>query len=157
MRKIKTYGIIMLLFIMGTAFAEVKFYGNESAVRKVLIATENTRYKNRLINELIEKIDDGATYIVEVDHQRDGLDDMDPREFTAVFISNSGAQAMVRPNVMSWLESYRDYDDNVILHTTQITEWDPPVKVDSITSASKMSNIDDLTNDIVNRIRRFFE
>jgi len=158
MTKFKVVGVFLLLLLVigGTAFADTKYYGNESASRKILLASESTRYKNRMIKELIEKLDDGDTYIIEVDHQRGGLDGMDPRDYTAVFISNSGAQARVRPAVMQWLNSVRDYDDNVVVHTTQITDWDPPVEVDSITSASKNSNIDDLTDDVVRRLRAFY-
>jgi hypothetical protein len=158
MYRFKTAGVLLLflLVIVATAFAAIKYYGNESASRKILIASEPTRYKNRMIKELIEKLDDGDTYIVEVDHKRGDLEGMDPRDYTAVFISNSGAQARVRPAVMQWLNSVRDYDDNVIVHTTQTTDWDPPIEVDSITSASKNSNIDDLTDDVVRRLRAFY-
>jgi hypothetical protein len=104
----------------------------------------------------VKKLDDGSVYLTVVDHKRKELDGLDPRDFTAVFITNSGVQAKVRPWVLDWLDSVAEYDDNVLIHTTQITEWDPPVKVDSITSASKNSNIDGITDDIVRRLRALF-
>jgi hypothetical protein len=134
----------------------VESFGNARAENRVLIAKENTRYKSRLIDTLIEKLDDGTVAITVADHQRGELDGLDPRDFDAVFITNSGAQAKVRPDVMRWLDANSANDDNVVLHTTQITDWDPPVQVDSITSASKNSNIDDISDDIIRRIRLFF-
>lgn len=152
-RRLTAYITLILTVAVATiATADMTYHGNRGGARRVLIATEATRYKNRLVDALIEKLDDGATMIVEVDHQAGGLDGVDPRDYAAVFITNSGAQAMVRPQVMRWLERYRAHDDNVILHTTQITDWDPPVQVDSITSASRMRNIGDLTDDVVRRI-----
>jgi hypothetical protein len=145
---------LLLLFNISLIASET--FGNPSAPNKILIATENTRYKRRLIDTLIEKLDDGSVYITLVDHKRKELTGMDPRNFKAVFITNSGAQAKVRPWVVEWLNEVSSYDDNVLIHTTQITDWDPPVEVDSITSASNNSNIDDLTDDIVRRLREFF-
>ena len=147
--------LVVLLFVNISLIASETF-GNPSAPNRILIATENTGYKRRLIDTLIEKLDDGSAHITLVDHKRKGLEGMDPRDFSAVFITNSGAQAKVRPWVVEWLNEVSRFDDNVLIHTTQITDWDPPVAVDSITSASNNSNIDNLTDDIVRRLREFF-
>lgn len=148
--------LLLLMFLTtGLAFAN-RIEGNPNGRYRVLIATESTPYKNQLINTLIERLSDGNVMIQVVDHQRGGLANLDPRDFNAVFISNSGVQAMVRPAVMNWLNSVSAHDDNVILHTTQINNWTPPVQVDSVTSASSRGNINRLTDDLVQRIRRFF-
>ena len=148
--------LLGLLLLVNISLIASETFGSPSAPNKILIATESTPYKRRLIDTLIGKLDDGSTHITLVDHKRKELEGLDPRNFSAVFITNSGAQAKVRPWVMDWLKRVSSYDDNILIHTTQITEWDPPVAVDSITSASKNSNIDDLTDDIVRRLRDFF-
>lgn len=146
----------MVLIIIGTSVA-AESYGNSNATRRVLIAKEDTGYKKRLIKELVSQLEDeGDIYITVVDHRKGELDDQNPSDYNAVFITNSGAQAKVRPAVMSWLNNISDNDENVILHTTQITDWDPPVEVDSITSASKNSNINQMSDEIIQRIREFF-
>jgi len=154
MKRMSLLLLMLLFFHIGLLATET--FGSPQAPNKVLIATENTRYKRRLIDTVVEKLNDGSVYITLVDHKRNQLEGEDPRDYEAVFISNSGAQAKVRPWVMEWLDSVSSYDDNVIIHTTQITDWDPPVQVDSITSASDNSNIDPLSDDIVRRIRAFF-
>lgn len=154
MKRLMAASVLALMAL--NLIGAMESYGNARAENKVLIAKENTRYKSRLIDTLIEKLDDGTVAITVVDHHRGELDGLDPRDYDAVFITNSGAQAKVRPDVMRWLEANSANDDNVVLHTTQITDWDPPVQVDSITSASKISNIDDVTDDIIRRIRLFF-
>ena len=118
----------------------------------VLVVKEDTSYKRRLVRTLVEKLEDQGAEVTVIDHRRGQLSGVDPSDYGAVFITNSGAQAQVRPAVLSWLGDVNDRDDNVILHTTQINDWTPPVEVDSITSASENSNISRLTDDIVDRI-----
>jgi hypothetical protein len=148
--------VILLLSAASASVFANRSEGNPNGRYRVLIATESTAYKNQLVDALVKKLDDGNVSITVVDHMKGGLDGVDPSAYNAVFVTNSGAQAKVRPAVMSWLGSVQSKDENVILHTTQITEWDPPVEVDSITSASQRSNIDRLSDDIVRRIRLFF-
>jgi hypothetical protein len=148
-------GILLLTAVAASAFAN-RSEGNPNGRYKVLIATESTSYKNQLVEVLIKKLNDGNVSITVVDHMNGGLKGVDPTLFNAVFITNSGAQAKVRPEVMNWLRSVKAIDDNVILHTTQTTNWRPPVEVDSITSASQRNNIEKLSDDIVTRIRVFF-
>lgn len=136
--------------------ALVREVGPTDAALRVLIATEPTEFKDALIREMVRLLDDGKTYVRVVNHARGGLQGVDPRHFTAVFITNSGATARVRPWVMDFLRRVADYDQNVILHTTQTTVWTPPVKVDSLTSASDMGNHRRLAAEYVQRIRRLF-
>ena len=144
----RLFWLSALLLISSAGFA--------AAANSVLIIKEDTPYKKALVAELIDTIDDKETTVTVVDHRKKSIDDIDPRDFDAVFITNSGAQAQVRPNILAWLRSVSDYDDNIIIHTTQINEWTPPVEVDSITSASKRRNINGLVEDIARRIRRLF-
>ena len=127
-----------------------------AAENRVLIAKEDTVYKKALIRALVDELEDGNTEVVVIDHRKGELDGVDPADYDVVFITNSGAQARVRPEVMAWLDSVAGRDGNVILHTTQITDWEPDVAVDSITSASQKRNIDELVVDIAERIRRYF-
>jgi hypothetical protein len=116
---------------------------------------ESTSFKDALVEEIIEGLNDGATYIKVIDH-KSSLGGVDPRDFTVVFITNSGAKAEVRPWVLEWLESVKNYDDNIILHTTQINDWNPPVEVDSITSASDKDNVGAIAQDIILRIKNLY-
>ncbi len=133
---------------------EVQDVGAPTMERKVLIATEPTEFKNALVTEIVKMLTDGNTYIKIVNHADKGLDTVDPRTFDAVLITNSGATAKVRPWVMTFLNRVASYDDNIILHTTQITIWTPPVQVDSVTSASDIGGIRRVAIDLVGRVRK---
>ena len=152
--------LAILLIVLATTAAHAQRspwpapVGSENAPRRVLIAAENTRFKIALVERMVTLLDDGNTHVMVVDHSRNGLRGVDPREYSAVFITNSGARAQVRPAVLQWLNQIAAHDQNVVLHTTQITTWDPPVQVDSITSASSMGDLNAIADNLVTRIRR---
>ncbi|MDC7225470.1 MAG: hypothetical protein PQJ61_01755 [Spirochaetales bacterium] len=140
--KRRLFFVSILIVLAASLYAET-----------VLIASENTGYKKALVKSLIEKLGEEELGTELIDHRKDDLMQIDPADYKAVYILNSGVRAQVRPPVLEWLNSISGRDSNVILHTTQTTVWTPPVEVDSITSASKRSNIDELTDDIVLRIK----
>lgn len=159
-RDIKFIVIGLVLLASGLSLAAqqqglIQELGPKNAGQRLLLATEPTRFKDALIQEMVRLLNDGQTYILVVNHSRNGLNGIDPRQFSAVFISNSGATAQVRPWVLQFLDRVKDFDENIILHTTQTTVWTPPVKVDSLTSASDMGAVRRLAQEYVNRIKKF--
>ena len=151
MKKISILLILIIVLSMSLSAREGR-YGSGST--KILIAFEPTRFKTRLIDGLIEELDDGSTSILVVNHMKRGLDGVNASDFDVVFISNSGVTAKVRPEVSRWIEANGN-PDNVIVHTTQRTGWTPDLQVDSVTSASlkKDDEISDLISDFAGRIR----
>lgn len=149
--------LFLTIIAAGSLFAngqmEAQDIGTPDMARKVLIATEPTEFKNALVTEIVRQLNDGNTYIKIVNHADKGLEGVDPRQFGAVLISNSGATARVRPWVISFLNRVAAYDDNVVLHTTQITVWTPPVQVDSVTSPSDMNRIRPIATGLVNKVK----
>jgi hypothetical protein len=100
-------------------------YGPEDSEKRVVLAYEETRFKNRLMEELIELLDDGETNITVVDHKNGGLEGISAEDYGAIYITNSGATAKVRPWVIQWLRANGNDPENVIVHTTQTTRWTP--------------------------------
>lgn len=151
MKKI-CFLLLILVSVSVAAGAQEGRYGNGD--RKILIAFEPTRFKKELINGLIEELDDGSSSILVVNHQKKGLEGLRASDFDVVFISNSGATAKVRPDVSRWALDNGN-PDNVIVHTTQRTQWTPQLEVDSVTSASlrKKDEIADLVSEFAGRIR----
>ena len=141
--------LMLIALILFAAFSVL-------SAKTVLIAKEDTGYKKALVNNLLEKLEADNITVEVIDHKDGDLSGVNPADYDAVYVLNSGAQARVRPAVQDWLDSVSAADTNVILHTTQRTVWTPQVDVDSITSASKKSNIDEMTDDIVMRIKAKF-
>ena len=145
--------VVGLLVVEGASAAE---FGSEDTDRRILIASENTAFKNRLVSDLIDELDDGVTYIRLIDHMAGELIDEDPNDYGAVLVINSGVGARVRPWVTAWMDSAAQDTEHVILLTTQRTRWTPRVDrhIDSMTSASMTMLIDDLSEDLVRRIEQ---
>lgn len=122
------------------------------SAQSVLIAKEDTGYKRALLDVLIQKLESEGFEVEVIDHKEGELEGVNPADYDVVYILNSGAQAQVRPEVLDWLASVAGNDDNVIVHTTKRTEWDEDLEVDSLSSASKKSNIDEVTDDILSRV-----
>jgi hypothetical protein len=160
MRRFLFAASLFLLFGSATIFAngeaerDQREFGNPAADGRVLIAAEWTPYKERLVREVVSRLDNGNTFVRIVDHQNGELDGEDPRDYDAVLITNSGARAQVRPWVISWLDEWQAHDDNIVVHTTQINEWTPQVRVDSVTSASSNRNVPQIAGELVDRARR---
>ena len=110
----------------------------------ILLASESTRFKNSLINEL-ETLFTGEGYKIEkVDHSGDNWNKIKADDYDAVFISNSGVNSRVRPWVQGWLNNNRNSSAYILLHTTQTRDWTVSVDVDSVTSASAMRDVKQL-------------
>lgn len=131
MKLLKTILISTLLFT--SIFAAEK-----SA--KILVAFEETPYKEALTTELIALLEKNEfTVTVENDHKAN-LKSHSAEQYDVVFISNSGVKSQVRPWVLEWLKSNSEYEAQIILHTTKTKKWSENVPVDAVSSASKKKN-----------------
>jgi hypothetical protein len=135
MRRILV-AFLLVLSLTVSLWALSGEYGSPSASGRILIAYEPTRFKNNLVSDMISILEERGFFITVVDHQAGGLGNLSAADFDAVFITNSGATAMVRVEVVDWLVENGTTPDNVYVHTTQITEWEPQIEVDGVTSAS---------------------
>jgi len=140
--KRKMLMILAFFALVGTLFSQT-----------VLIASENTSYKKKLVQALTEELKEEGFAVETVNLQNGELEGVDPSTFAAVVISNSGVNKRVRPQVTAWLESIVGNDDNVIVHTTKRDEWDEALEVDAISSASQTSNINDVVKEIMTLIK----
>ena len=109
--------ILAFFALVGTLFSQT-----------VLIASENTSYKKKLVQALTEELKEEGFAVETVNLQNGELEGVDPSSFAAVVISNSGVNKRVRPQVTAWLESIVGNDDNVIVHTTKRDEWDEALR-----------------------------
>lgn len=127
--------------------------GSRSALNTVVIVSESSRYKERLIEAIVDELDDGRTYIAV--RNFDDFGSINPRDYDSVLVINAGVGAEVRRDVVSWLDR-QSYDDNIVVLTTQLTDWTPQIEVDSVTTASRNRNIPDVSADLVQRVRANF-
>jgi len=150
--------ILLLVFPVLSVMALTGSYGNPTSDTSVLIAYEPTRFKDNLVEYLIEELEKDSVKITVVDHKEGELEPLKAEDFDMVFITNSGATAKVRPWVKEWLKANGTNPDNVFVHTTQITEWIPQIEVDGTTSASlrRRNQTADLAADFARIIRNYY-
>ncbi|MDC7223527.1 MAG: hypothetical protein PQJ60_07275 [Spirochaetales bacterium] len=131
----KRFTILLLISLSGILWAQSGEYGPADGEERILIAYENTSFKKALVESLIENLSGPGRYIQVVDHSKKELTGLSAADYDAVFITNSGVTAKVRPWVSEWLSVQSG--ENIIVHTTQrADDWTPQVEVDSVTSAS---------------------
>jgi hypothetical protein len=153
-KKAISLSILFMLFLSPLAALE-DTYGPVDSETRIVLAYEETRFKNRLMDQLVDLLNDGEVFIQVVDHKDGGLDGISASDYDVIYITNSGATAKVRPWVSAWLRANGNDPDNVIVHTTQTTRWTPRVQVDSVTSASygNSNDIEELAEELSDQIK----
>ncbi len=127
--------------------------GNQGAANRVVIVSEWSRYKERLIESIVDELDNGSTYIAVRSFEDFGS--IDSQDFDSVLVINAGVGSEVRSDVVGWLNR-QSVDENIVVLTTQITDWTPQIDVDSVTTASRNRNIPEVSSDLVRRVRSNF-
>ncbi len=127
--------------------------GSAGASRRIAVVSEWSRYKASLIEALTEELDDGETSIAV--RSFDDFSNLDARDFDAVIVINAGVGSEVRRPVVDWLNR-QDSDDNIVVLTTQISNWTPQIEVDSVTSASRNRNIPEVSRELVEIARSYY-
>lgn len=158
MRTLYKVFIPLLLVTTGTVLGalqpvEHQNIGSNGAPRRVAIVSEWSRYKAALIESLTEELDDGETSIA-VRNFND-FASLDARDFDAVIVINAGVGSEVRRPVVDWL-TRQSPDDNIVVLTTQISDWTPQIEVDSVTAASRNRNISNVSGELVEIARSYY-
>lgn len=144
--------LFSILFATVPTLAVTGAQGETSNTVSVLLASESTRFKNALIDELESLFTQQGAKVVKTDHSRDSWNTINAAGFDAVFISNSGVNSKVRPWVEEWLKNNKNASATVLLHTTQTRDWAVSVEVDSVTSASTIRDVKKLAAEYHKRI-----
>lgn len=157
MFKRVTIAMLLALVATGTVFAlrpvERRDLGTENGQRRVAIVSEWSRYKERLIDALVDELNDGNTALFV--RNFDDFASIDSSAYDAVVVINAGVGSEVREPVVDWLNEQRN-DDNIVVLTTQISDWTPDITVDSVTSASRNRNIPDISRQLARQVRSYY-
>jgi hypothetical protein len=136
----------------GKAKPEQKEAGKQVSAQ-VLLAYEKTRFKQGLIDKMKELLEKESISVQIIEHSDKGFDVKDPSLYKAIFITCSGVHSKIRPWIKEWLDKNKAQKDKVLLHVTQNSDWKLAADVDSVTSASSMSDIDKLAADFIRRVK----
>jgi len=149
--------IIIILFAMSTTYV-YKHYprkidsfevNNFVLNTKILIASQGSEFKITLLNNIVDKIDNDSTYIKVIDVSL--LNELEPNNWNAVIIINTCIADKINKDVSQYLAKSQNEIPIVLFITAGDGRWKPNnLSVDAISSASRMSKIEKLTQEILN-------
>ena len=163
-RLLKIIGIFILILItilLTMSFTYVyKHYprkidsfevNNSELNTKILIASQGSEFKNALLNNIVYKIDNDSTYIKVIDVSL--LNELEPDNWNAVIIINTCIADKINTDVRKYLVKSRNEIPTVLFITAGDGRWKPNnLSVDAISSASRMSKVENLSKDIFNKL-----
>ena len=119
--------------------------------RQVLVATQNSKFKQAVVSEIHAQLKRNAVYLKIIDVQR--LKNQSTSEFSAIVIINRCMAGRPDPRVESFIDSEPSKNKIVLLTTGAADSWKPDApEVDAITSASVLDESDQVAGSIVRRV-----
>lgn len=119
--------------------------------KKVLLATQNSKFKRAVVSEIYNELNQNAIYIKIIDVK--GLKNQTADKFTAVVIINRCMAGRPDPRVESFIDREPQKNKIIVLTTGMLDSWTPDApEVDAITSASVLDKSDQVARTIVKRV-----
>jgi hypothetical protein len=151
--KIWLLYLFLGLFVWGCASPPIET--TESSPPKVskssvLIATQNTKFKQAVVSEIRKVLNQNSVYIKIVDVKNLRYQVM--RDFSVVVIINRALAGRPDPRVESYIDNELQKNKIIVLTTGILDAWKPDTEsVDAMTSASVISKSDKIAKKIVSR------
>jgi hypothetical protein len=153
-RMYRQFLILISLVVWGCASQPVKTVetGHPAATHnKILIATQNTKFKQALVSEIYDELKRNYINLKIVDVKN--LKSQSAGEFSAVVILSKSMAGRPDPRVETFIDGYPQKDKFIVLTTGIAGGWKPDKPgVDAITSASAMDKRDQIARAIVNKV-----
>ncbi len=151
--------IFLSLVVWGCASAPVETTESSPAAvleDKVLIATQNTKFKQEVVSEIRKALNQNSIYIKTVDLKN--LRYQSTHDFSAVVIINRALAGRPDPRVESYIDNEPQINKIVILTTGILDAWKPDTGgVDAITSALTINKSNKIAKIIVNKVLAIVE
>ncbi len=144
-----TAGCYRFLFSQGVAES---FEVNDPGLpQKVLIASQDSSFKNALVSGIIAELKKQPIYIHVVDIS--ALPDINEDEWNALVVINMCQSSSLQPDVKDYLARTQKPDRMVLLTTSGSGTWKPEGSpVDSMSSASQKANAGPLATEMLKRL-----
>lgn len=146
--------ILISLVVWGCASQPVATVESGTAAasnRNVLVATQNSKFKQAVVSEIYDELKRNSIYLKIVDVKN--LKYQSAGEFSAVVIISKSMAGRPDPRVESFIDSQPQKDKFIVLTTGISGGWKPDKPgVDAITSASVMDQREQIARSIVNKV-----
>ncbi len=147
-------GIYLIMHWQGVA--EPFEVGTADMSKRVLIATQESKYKNLMVDTLIAKLKGDNVYIRVIDISE--LKEISEEEWDAEIILHTIENWKLPVPVKEYLGRIENPDEVILLMTSGHGKWKPEdCKVDILTSASRIVDIPELAKSIEDKVNSLFE
>ena len=147
-------GIYLLIHVQDVA--EPMEVGSPEMDKKVLIATQGSKYKNLMVDTLTARLKGEDVYISVIDIS--GLKEINQEDWDAEVIIHTTEGYRLPEVVKEYLGRVENPDEVILLITSGDGSWKPEeCKVDVLTSASKVTDISEKSNSIEKKINSLLE
>ncbi len=161
MKPVKILGLILSVFvlvmILGSGYYVYLFYprsveqfeiNSPDQPWKILLVRQGSAFKTALIDELCDSLKQSSVYIKGIDVK--DLDDIRAGEWNKILITTT-YMARLNRKTDRFINQSSKPGNVLLLVTSGGDDWQPEqnLKVDAITSASRMTNVDQLVRMIV--------
>jgi uncharacterized membrane protein len=158
-RQGRHFLIFLCLFVRGCASAPVETTESRPVAvskSKVLIATQKTKFKQEVVSEIRNALNNHSIYIKVVDVKN--LRYEGTQNFSAVVIINRALAGRPDPRVESYIDNEPQKNKIIILTTGILDAWKPDTEgVDAITSASVISKSNKIAKKIASKVLTLVE
>lgn len=161
MYKTKSCLFIAICLLLGcTASTKIAELGNLNSSKKVLIATENTEFKQEIVDRLTQKLGMPDYYFKVIGINLLPETNTDP--YNAILVISKITAGRIQQKTSAYLQNKASDPKLVVLVTSG--SGDPYSEifqtnlkgVDAITSASKMNKVEEITDQIAVLIKKRF-
>jgi len=144
----KMFIIVITFFVLTGCGKEVvkKEIGDSSSKNKILIATEDSQFKNMIADNLVSKLNGSYIKIIDVRN----LSSENPDGFNAIAIVSTVKAGQIHKKALE-LIGKPEFKSKIILLSTYGTEKNDP-SIDTISSSSKLNKIPELAGKIFAKI-----
>ena len=130
--------------------------GNPNATLKVLIATQGSEFKNNLLENILQKLDNDTIYLSVIDCT--SLQKENASEWNAIIIIHTTKAHKIPRYVSRFLGSLQDFSNIVLISTSGggdevITEFE----IDAISTASRMSDTRNIAAHAIAKVERILQ
>ena len=146
--------IVSCLIVVGCTLKtlETKESGIAGSIKpKVLIASQNTKFKAAVVSEIRDTLVKNSCYIKTIDVNKLRTESMD--QYSAIVIINKCMAGRPDPRVESFIIDVRKKNKIVLLTTGIMDSWKPESpEIDAMTSASTLSESSRIAQTIVGKV-----
>ena len=146
--------IYKAVFSMG--IAEQFESGNANSAKKVLIASQGSKFKNTLTKTVVKQLNEKNVFVKVIDVTN--LDKINENDFQAILIIHTIEAWDAPKTVVKFLGNTRKSEKILLVATSgRGTYKAKNTNIDTITSASKMDKIDSISVEIIARLDKILK